>query len=178
MQYLLFLVLALLFIAYWLLRQGQKAQRSSGLPTGEVIYADSEAWQRVEKSLISRRYGLVGRPDYIMAVGKNRTRAMIPVEVKSGKRPATPVIGHLLQLGVYCMLVEEVYGLTPDHGLLHYADATLKIPFTDALRQEVLIAAEALRHAQSARQVRRNHQEAARCRGCGYRHGCGKEALA
>ncbi len=150
---------------------------SSGLPVGEIIYSDTGAWQRVEKPLISRRYGLVGKPDYLLASAAGGKRAMIPVEVKSGKRPATPSTGHLLQLGVYCILVEEAYGLAPSHGLLHYADATLRIPFTAALRQEVLAAADAMRRAKSARTVHRDHQAVARCLACGYRHACGNEAL-
>ncbi len=177
MLYLLLLLFALLVVAYWLLRQSRTEQIASGLPVGEIIYADTGAWQRVEKSLISRRYGLVGKPDYVMASSADGKRVTIPVEVKSGKRPATPPLGHLLQLGVYCILVEEKYGATPSHGLLHYADATLRIAFTETLRQEVLTAATALRAAESARTVRRNHQEPARCRSCGYRQACGKEAL-
>lgn len=177
MLYLLLFVLLLLSLAFWLLRQGQKAQTATGLPMGEVIYADTGAWQRVEQALISRRYGLVGKPDYVMAQDVDGKRAMIPVEVKSGKRPSTPSTAHLLQLGTYCILVEERYGVTPDHGLLHYADATLRIHFTEALRREVLAAADAIRGAESARNVRRSHSAAARCRSCGYRQACGKEAL-
>ncbi len=178
MLYLLLFIMALLFLAFWFLRQSQKAQTATGLPVGEIIYADTGAWQRVESSLISRRYGLVGKPDYVLANDIGSKRAMIPIEVKSGKQPSTPSIGHLLQLGVYCILIEETYGVTPSHGLLHYADATLRIDFTAALRQEVIRTAEAIRHAESARNLHRNHEEAARCRACGYRQACSKEALA
>jgi CRISPR-associated exonuclease Cas4 len=178
MPYLLLSVILLMMIALWLLWQSRRAQINSGLPVGEIIYSDTGAWQRVEQSLISRRYGLVGKPDYLLTgAAGGKKGAVIPVEVKSGKRPATPSAGHLLQLGVYCILVEEAYGVTPSHGLLHYADATLRIPFTAALRQEVLAAAEALRGAESARTVHRDHQVVARCRVCGYRHACGSEAL-
>jgi CRISPR-associated exonuclease Cas4 len=163
--------------AFWLLQLGQRAQAASGLPVGDVVYSDTGAWQRVEQSLISRRYGLVGKPDYVLASNAGDKGAMIPVEVKSGKRPAAPHHGHILQLAVYCILVEEHYGVTPAHGLLHYADATLRIPFTEALRAEVLAAATAIQQAHGARNIRRSHDEIARCRACGYRHACGREAL-
>ncbi|MEZ4675569.1 MAG: CRISPR-associated protein Cas4 [Caldilineaceae bacterium] len=147
------------------------------MPTSEVIYSDTNTWQRVERPLLSRRYGLVGKPDYVVVVEEGRRRSTIPVEVKSGKSPAQPHLGHLRQLGVYCLLVEETYGQTPTHGLLQYADATLRIPFTAELRRDVLAITAEIQQAHSARNVARNHNEPARCRSCGYREACGKAAL-
>jgi CRISPR-associated exonuclease Cas4 len=71
-------------------------------------------------------------------------------------------------------LVEDVHKTRPPHGLLHYADATLQIAYTDALRRQVLATAEAIRQARHAPDVHRNHNDAARCRGCGYAHACGE----
>ena len=173
----LFLAAAMLLLALWLLRQGHAKQQTSGLPIGEIIYSDTNAWQAVTRPLLSRRHGIVGKPDYVVAEGHGRSRMMVPVEVKSGKCPETPPTGHLLQLAAYCLLVEEHYGTALDHGLLRYADATLRIPFTSALRAEVLAVAEAIRRAESARSLACDHNVAARCRACGYRHGCGDEAL-
>lgn len=177
MPYVLLLVLFMLIMSLWLLRQGNRAQESSGLPEGEVIYSDAAAWQRVDKPLISHRYGLVGKPDYLLNIKEGRKQITIPVEVKSRNRPHQPHAGHILQLGVYCLLVEEHHGSTPSHGLLRYADATLRIPFNNALRRDVLTAAAAIRAAEQARDVRRSHDAVARCRACGYRHGCGNAAL-
>lgn len=175
--FLILLALLLLGCGIWFLRRGQAAQQAGGLPTGEVIYSDTSAWQRVDQPLLSRRHGLVGKPDYVLAVKEGGRARMVPVEVKSGKQPRTPHWGHILQLGVYCLLVEEHYGQTPTHGLLHYADVTLRIPFTAALQREVLVAADALRQAQRAANVTRSHEEPARCRACGYREACGNAAL-
>lgn len=169
--------LSLLWLGFRLLRLGRDAQRAAGLPAGEVVYSDTGAWQRVEQPLLSRRYGLVGKPDYLLETKEGRRRMIIPIEVKSGKQPRTPHLGHLLQLGVYCLLVEEHYGQRPTHGLLHYADVTLRIPFTEELQDEVLAAAAGIRRAQHASDVSRSHQEIARCTACGYRTACGKSAL-
>jgi len=171
------LIVLLLVLAYWLLRLGQQKQQTSGLPTGEIVYSDTTTWLPLERPLLSRRYGIVGKPDYIVENGTGRKKEMIPVEVKSRKAPRKPLDGHLLQLGAYCLLVEEQYGIPPTHGLLHYADATLRIPFTAELRAEVLVIAEAIRRAEGAHNLLRDHAVAARCRSCGYRHACGEEAL-
>jgi CRISPR-associated exonuclease Cas4 len=100
----------------------------------------------------------------------------VPVEVKSRTQPTVTPAGHILQLAAYCLLVEETQKMRPPYGLLHYADATLQIAYTDALRQAVLDAAQAIRQARTAADVHRDHDDPARCRNCGYRHAC-DEAL-
>jgi CRISPR-associated exonuclease Cas4 len=175
--YLLLIGIVLLAAGIALWAWGRWRRILAGLPAGEVVYSDTGAWQRVEKPLVSRRYGLVGKPDYLVRAGQGREAALVPVEVKSRRRPAAPPENHLLQLATYCLLVEEVHQQRPPYGLLHYADATLQIAYTEELRQAVLAAAAELRAARTAADVHRNHTDPARCRGCGYRHACG-EALA
>jgi len=173
----LLLPLLLIILGLWLLRQGRHSYQASGLPTGDVIYSDTGAWQQVEKALINREHGLIGKPDYVVQVTEKGRSYTVPVEVKSAKRSATPHTGHLLQLGAYCLLVEAAYQRTPPYGLLHYADATVRIPFTNELRREVLAVAEAIRRDQQTSDVRRSHDESQRCRACGYRHQCGDQQL-
>lgn len=177
MLYLLLGVLVLLFLAFVLLRLGHIGQQATGLPQGEIVYSDTSQWLPVERPLLSRRYGIVGKPDYVIAHEGNHKGMMIPVEVKSGKKRRSVPSGHLLQLGAYCLLVEEQYGVAPAFGLLHYADATVQVPFTGELRSEVLAVAEAIRATVNAKTVQRDHESVARCRACGYRHACGSEAL-
>jgi CRISPR-associated exonuclease Cas4 len=177
MLYLLALSLLLLVAALALLWFGWQAQQRTGLPRGEVIYQDTSDWQRVEKPLLSRRFGLVGRPDYLVQVAAGGKTITVPVEVKSRKRPRTLPEGHLLQLAAYCLLVEDRFQTPPPYGLLRYADATVKIPFTPQLRSQLLQTVEAMRQAQSAPEVARNHKEPNRCRRCGYQLGCGTQAL-
>ncbi|MCS7220473.1 MAG: CRISPR-associated protein Cas4 [Anaerolineae bacterium] len=145
-----------------------RISRAAGLPAGRVIYADTSRWWRVKTSIISRRWGLVGRPDYLVKHG----REIIPVEVKSGPRPIHPHPSHLLQLAAYCLLVEDWASHRPSHGLLCYDDATLVVPFDDALRQAVLETLTELRRALTRVEVARSHQDPARCLGCGLRHAC------
>jgi CRISPR-associated exonuclease Cas4 len=168
------LSLLLLIAGALLLKQGRRSQQASGLPTGEVVYTDTGAWEETPEPLLSRRYGLVGKPDYLVQVRSGQQTMWVPVEVKSRRRPAVTPDSHILQLATYCLLVEDVRKVRPTHGLLHYADATLQIPYTDELRRKVLEIADAIRAARTAPDVHRDHNDAARCRGCGYAHACGE----
>ena len=160
-----------------LLWLGRRQRQSSGLPTGSVIYQDTGAWQETERPLRSRRYGLVGRPDYLVQTRDGGKSFVVPVEVKSRARPAQPYASHILQLAAYCLLVEDNFDAAPPYGLLHYADATLQIPYTDELRRRVLESAAEIRQARRAAETRRSHNEPRRCAACGYRSACGSEAL-
>ncbi len=182
MLYLLVVLLVTLLVGLWLLRVGNQGRAASGLPGGEVIYSDTGAWQRQERPLISRQFGLVGKPDYLVTTGPGP--APVPVEVKSGRRPARPYAGHILQLAAYCLLVEETWHAAPAFGLLHYAGragagrgsndgpVTLRIPYTSALRAQLLATLSAMRADQQADEVARSHEEAARCQHCGLAHAC------
>ena len=178
LSFMLPIALLLCVLGIFLLVWGRRKHSASGLPAGEVIYSDTGDWQEVEKPLLSRRYGLVGRPDYLVRAEEEGQVMIIPVEVKSRRRPATPHASHILQLATYCLLVEDQFRERPSYGLLRYADATLRIPYTDELRQQVLDAADEIRSARGARNVSRQHDEANRCRACGYRSACGPERLA
>ena len=177
MVYLWGIVLFLLGVGVFLLLRGRSQWQQTGLPVGEVVYSDTGQWEKQEQPLVSRRYGLVGRPDYLVRVMENGQSVSIPVEVKSRRRPAEPYASHILQLATYCLLVEDVLKIRPPYGLLRYADATLRIPYSDKLRGQVLEAADGIRAARSAPDVGRDHREPTRCRNCGYRRACGQQAL-
>lgn len=172
------IVLLVLLVGVLLLWFSRRMHRGSGLPAGEIVYSDTSGWRKQQDPMISRRFGIVGKPDYLVVVKERRRKVHIPVEVKSRKRPPAPYDSHVMQLGAYCLIVEDIYKERPPYGLLHYADDTLKIPFSNALRSQVLTSAEAIRRNRQATDVARQHRDAGRCQGCGYRHGCGKEALA
>lgn len=168
------LALILGLVLFW---AGRRMRTATGLPAGEVIYSDTGMWEEVAEPLLSRRYGLVGRPDYLVRSGKEGRQSIIPVEVKSRRMPTQPLESHVLQLGAYCLLVEDHYKMRPTHGLIRYSDGTISIPFTQDLQSLVLETADAIRRARSAPNVRRQHHDAARCRRCPYRQACGPEAL-
>jgi len=155
-------------LGLWLLLRSRAIRRETGLPLGRVAYVDTGAWNRCERPLFSQQYRLTGRPDYLVR-GK---QGLVPVEVKSGAAPPQPYPAHILQLAAYCLLVEEQEGRAPPHGILKYGDRAFKLDYTPALRAQVVQAIVAMRSELSARDVDRSHQDAGRCRGCGYREQC------
>jgi CRISPR-associated exonuclease Cas4 len=162
--------------AIWLLRLAGRLRAESGVPAGAIRYSDTGTRRELSEPLRSTRLGLVGKPDYLIERRERGRRVLIPVEVKSGRAPSQPHPGHLLQVGAYCLLVEETLGVRPPYALLRYADRVHPIANSDALRAEVLGAAAAMRNARHAATVPRSHNTAGRCAACGYRADC-DEAL-
>jgi len=168
-------VLALFFLALAvvLLRQSRRERAVSGLPQGRVVYVDSRSWRKPPEPLLAPDYGLVGRPDYLLREG----RITVPVESKPTRHAEEPYAADVLQLAAYCLLVEETYGRPPPYGLLVYSEYTFEIPFDDGLRQALLETLDEMRQAEERGNVRRSHDEPARCARCGMRLHCGRESL-
>ena len=165
----------LLFLAAWLALRARGERKRAGLPQGEVVYADTGRWSAVSKPYFSARHRLTGKPDYLV----DSPEGLIPVEVK---RTAAPPGGrayasHVMQLAAYCLLVEDAQGRPPPYGLIRYGDATVRVDFTPLLRDELLATLAEMRERRGGRTVDRSHVEPARCRGCGVRHACSKQAL-
>ena len=157
------LFLTLLAIFAWL--TSRSSQRQTGLPPGQVIYDDMAHRFQKQETIFSRELGLVGRPDYLV---KEQDGSIVPVEVKSGYAPSEPYDGHVLQLAAYCLLVEEVYGIRPSHGILQYRDRAFAVDFSYDLEGDLLDLLELMREDALAEQVFRDHDDPARCDNCGF----------
>lgn len=143
-----------------------------GLPWRRIVYDDTGRWRQATEPLFARRYGLVGKPDYLFAVG----RQLMPVEVKPGRVSQKPYPSDIMQLAAYCLLVEETFGTRPPYGVLRYARTTFRIPFDERLRDELIDLLDEMQLADPEYSARRSHRERRRCRGCGFRTLC-DEAL-
>jgi CRISPR-associated exonuclease Cas4 len=168
MVWLLLAAAILAMLGIWLLIRARSMRRAAGLPMGRVAYVDTGAWDRCEHPLFSDRYRLTGRPDYLV----QSRDGILPVEVKTGTAPEQPYPAHLLQLAAYCLLVEDQEGRRPTYGIIKYDDRAFEVDYTPSLRAELLHTLEAIRHDLHAHDVKRSHDEAARCLGCGYRDRC------
>ena len=167
MQILLAFAVVLVALAFFF--WSTRLQQHSGLPRGRVIYSDTGAWQRNEQSLFSNAHRITGRPDYLV----RNDQGVIPVEVKSGKAPAAPRHGHVLQLAAYCLLVEECLGARPAYGMIKYDDREFVVDYTPALETELLRVIGEMRDGGTlADGPHRNHAEMQRCRRCGVRDAC------
>jgi CRISPR-associated exonuclease Cas4 len=159
------LLLLAALAALWI---SNRQRGAAGLPAGQVIYSDTDRWNKVEKPLYDPVSGLTGKPDYLVEE-KGR---MIPVEVKSGRAPTLPYDSHVFQVAAYCLLVERSYGKRPPYAILHYRDRTFSIAYTPALRAELEELLDEMRRQEKRGEASRSHQEAGRCARCGFRDYC------
>jgi CRISPR-associated exonuclease Cas4 len=150
----LFLLGLALCIGAWF----QRAR--AGFGRGKAVSQD-------DVRLVSPRYGLSGRPDRIVKVG----RQYIPEEKKPGSKVTD---AYRAQLGVYLLLVEEHYGIRPSYGVLVLGDGRrVKIPNTEDLRAWVLaMAADIRQHRQRLDVVLPPSANPRHCLGCGQRDQC------
>jgi CRISPR-associated exonuclease Cas4 len=155
-------------LGFWLLVRSRTVRSEAGMPVGRVVYVDTADWKRCERALFSAQHRLAGRPDYLV----DTRQGLIPVEVKSGPAPSKPYQGHVLQLGAYCLLVEEQDGRKPSHGIVKYDDRAFEVGYSPALRAELLRTLELMRRDLRSTDLERSHEEPARCRRCGYRNRC------
>lgn len=162
-------ILMLILLAVVALAASRQLRRRSGLPQGEVVYDDASG--AGGDALISRRYGLSGKPDYLLN-GENGS--LIPVEVKSGSAPRTgkPYDSHLMQLAAYFLLVEDAIGRPAPYGLIRYRDRTLRVANTEKLREELLDLLERMSESLMHGAAQRNHSQARRCAGCSVAKAC------
>jgi CRISPR-associated exonuclease Cas4 len=166
--WLIILLLALLAALLFIWSEQQK--RSTGLPQGKIIYADSDQWQAVPKPLYDPQLKLTGKPDYILRL---RDGVQVPVEVKSTPAPTQPYANHVMQLAAYCLLLERTSGQRPPYGLLRYREQTFQVDYTPELEQALLALVEEIRDVErQGRTPTRSHAEAGRCRRCSYREIC------
>lgn len=158
---LLFAAAGIFFLVGWLNR------KRSGLPGLKVVYSDTGLWQRLEKPLYDPKAGLTGKPDYIVDL----KGSWIPVEVKSGMAPASPREAHILQLAAYCMLIERTQDKRPPYGLVHYQNSTFEVSYSKELEQQLTDVLSQIRKCERSSPAR-SHQDAFRCKACGYRDLC------
>lgn len=164
-----FLAFLLLLVGVLLWLASRRTREKTGLPEGRVVYSDAGAWTRNERPLFSNRFGLAGKPDYLVRDGD----AIIPVEVKTGPAPRHPREGHVLQLAAYCVMVEETMGARPSHGIIKYDDRQFEVDFTPALEDELLDVLEYMREmCDDPHGAERTHNDPRRCARCGVREAC------
>jgi len=155
----------LALVLFWL---SDRIKRWTGMPEGQIIYADPGKWGKPEKPLYDADLGLTGKPDYLI----RKNKMIIPVEIKSTWAPSIPFDSHKLQLAAYCLLVKKYYGLRPPYGLLRYRNRTFKISFTLELENQITDILEMIRQQKEQEEVFRSHTHKNRCARCGFRSIC------
>ena len=165
MLYITLLLFILAIIFFW---QSNRQQKAAGLPGGQVIYTDTRGWGKVEKPLYYPALALTGKPDYLI----EKNGQIIPVEVKSGRAPEAPYDSHIYQLASYCLLVEKTYGKRPSYGIIHYENRDFAIDYTRKLESALIELLADMRVDEVKKDVPRSHEQASRCKRCGFRNVC------
>ncbi|MEW5936591.1 MAG: CRISPR-associated protein Cas4 [Candidatus Thermoplasmatota archaeon] len=137
--------------------------RAAHRVVGNVSYVDAEP----SELLVSKRYGLSGRPDYVVEIDGTP----VPVEVKTGRVPRGPLFSHIVQLAAYCMILEDLRGVCHS-GIIKYGTAEHEIEMDDGLKKLVLSKAEEMRRAWKKGDVHRNHNRPGKCAACSRRSVC------
>lgn len=169
------LIIILLVAALITASAALKTRARTALPSGRVVYSDTVREQRLTETLISWRYNLKGRPDYLVETSEG----IIPVELKSAARPpfGRAYESHIMQLACYCLLCEETFGKRVRYGLIRYRDGEVRVEYTPKLRARLLSLLEEIQSARALPNVHRNHSQGRRCAGCGFHDVCGEALL-
>ncbi len=163
-------LLLLLVVAIYLYKLWNAVDTATGLrtkqelPSGKIRYTDDMEGARL---LISKTYLLSGRPDMIV----ERDGQLIPVEIKTGRVPRGPFFSHILQIAVYCLILEDTRS-RPPYGLIRYKEKEFKIDFDEDLRDLVLDKIDLMRSQIKSGVVHRNHHRPGKCHNCSRRENC------
>jgi len=162
----LVLLLIVVLAMYALLGRWSRSERAHvGLSSGTIETTDDSAERA--PTLRSRRFGLVGRPDQLVRVG----RALIPVEQKPKARRLQQ--SHILQVAAQCLLVQEVYGIRPPYGLVVLAGGCRhQVEFSPALELRLLDTMARMRTMLNATAPPEPFWVEGKCRACAFRHTC------
>jgi CRISPR-associated exonuclease Cas4 len=131
---------------------------------GKLLYVGTDD----QRLLVSERYKLTGRPDYILMVDDE----LIPVDLKTGRQPRGPLFSHILQIGAYCLLLSDESGKRVSRGILKYGDVEHEIEFDDELENLLLSKLAEMRGLMGSGDVHRNHNRVGKCLGCSRRENC------
>jgi CRISPR-associated exonuclease Cas4 len=155
-------VAALVLLGLVLMLAGRALRRGQGLGQGGTVALD-------DVTLVSRRHGLIGRPDRLVKTGG----AVIPEEWKSSRvlRP-----WHKAQIGVDFLLIEDQLGVRPPYGVVVTGDGRRhRIENDDGLRAWVLDLAGRIRAARRAvGSPIPVTPKPGQCKPCGVRGNCGQ----
>ena len=104
------------------------------------IYIDHK--EKPIEALFSSKYGLVGKPDYIL----HTKDGLLPLEIKHSRKPVQPYFSHVMQLMSYCLLIEETKGLKPKYGFIQYKNGKpFSIPYTEKMKSILIKTMEEMR---------------------------------
>jgi CRISPR-associated exonuclease Cas4 len=131
---------------------------------GKIEYIDVDD----SRMFRSERYGISGRPDYIVKLGDQ----LIPVEAKKGRTPQGPLFSHIIQVAAYCLLLEDSTGIPPPYGLIRYPAHEFQIDYNEDMKNLLLRKVQEIKKVTESHVVHRNHNRPGKCRSCSRKGIC------
>ncbi len=122
--------------------------------------------------MYSERLNVLGRPDLLL----KSEGEVIPVDFKfmrSRRGKAWP--DHRAQIGLYALLIEDVYDTVVRRGFIYYAleERAVEVKVTPPLRRWVLSILREIREMDESQEPPKTWRNPESCSGgCGYRHVC------
>ncbi|HII99961.1 MAG TPA: Dna2/Cas4 domain-containing protein [Candidatus Methanomethylophilaceae archaeon] len=153
-----------ILLTYYRVIYGLREKSNSLNIDGDIIYVGDDS----SEVLISKTYGLSGKPDLIVRENKK----IVLIEYKAGRVPRGPLFSHIIQLGAYCIIVSDLWSERVEKGILRYGKTEFEIDFDESLEELVLRKAEEMRRLRDTGEAHRNHKRPAKCRGCSKRDLC------
>src|SRR6266516_64400 len=169
---LLILALALLLLLfnerrYQRNRLVEERHRALGLPPGELVYEDADGQG---ETLSSSQYPLAGKPDYVVQLPDGRP---VPIELKLNVEDASaPYSNHIVQVGHYCLILEDYFTTPPTHGILRYSDREFTIEYTPALRKKIIRLLAEMERCSEIQPPPLTRQRANKCHACAFQPIC------
>ena len=134
------------------------------IPKGRFVYGDMRSEGKI---LVSKKYALSGKPDRVI----ENSGQIVPYEYKSSNIGDQPWEPHIIQMGVYFIILQEMY---PEHmiqyGVVKYRNRSFYIKNSPELKERVLTRAQLIRRIKGV--PNRNHDNPETCSGCKYRSVC------
>lgn len=135
----------------------------------KIFYQDSKSSDEniiTNRLLVSKKYGLKGKPDFILR--HNKKDLYIPIELKSGniKDEIEPHLGDFLQLITYFILIEDEFGKKPKYGKLIYNDYMFIVPNTNKYKKQLLMTLKDMRALLKTGQADNCSTSFIKCKNC------------
>jgi len=158
------IVLGIVLLILFILLKSTKVP--SKIYKSKAIYSDHR--EKPQKALSSSKYGLIGKPDFIL----HTKDGLLPLEIKHSNRPNQPYFSHVMQLISYCLLIEEEKSVKPKYGFIQYKGGKpFFVPYTEKMKLFLLKTMDEMRDhvnsGESPKSIRKN-----KCESCNYRKDC------
>lgn len=158
------IIVMLILIVLFILLKRTKVPKQ--VYKSKTIYSDHR--EKPEKALFSPKYNLIGKPDFIL----HTKDGLLPLEIKSSKRPNKPYFSHVMQLISYCLLIEEVKGTKPKYGFIQYKGGKpFTIQYTEKMKYFLTKTMKEMRDymesEESPKPIKKN-----KCNYCTYKEDC------